>query len=73
MAKANFNSYELLYTFNKGEADEFKLIVRKGPSGYGKHYVLDGTTRKYLSKGAQCQATAISQMMVIATQMGARS
>ncbi|ACH62047.1 hypothetical protein MYRNA_39 [Mycobacterium phage Myrna] len=73
MAKADFSSYELHYTFNKGADDEFKLIVRKGPSGYGKHYVLDGVTRKYLTKGAQSKSYAISQMLGIAGQMGARS
>lgn len=73
MAKADFSSYEIRYVFNDGESDEFALIVRKGPSGYGKHYVLDGETRRYLTKGAQSKAYAISQMLGIAGQMGARS
>ncbi|ASZ74620.1 hypothetical protein KHO57_gp045 [Mycobacterium phage Phabba] len=71
MAKANFNSYEHLYTFDEGTEGEFKLIIRKGPSGYGKHYVLDGATRRYLSKGAQSNQGAQMDMHRIAAEIRA--
>ena len=66
--KKNFSSYRLRYTFAEGTPAEFSLIVQKGPSAYGKHYVLDGESRKYLTSGASTKTAAISQMGVIAAE-----